>query len=151
MKTICGTNCNACMLRRSCPGCVASNGHPFGKECMLAACVNAKKQESCSECNACSLRERLIQQFNSLGIADMPPLSALYALKGSFVNMTYKLPGGQPARFWDDDKIYLGSQLPKPGTNRCYGLAADEKYLMVCEYCEDGTDAEIILFKKWTE
>lgn len=149
MKTICGADCNTCMLKSSCMGCAASNGHPFGKECMIAACAKAKKQQSCGECIACSLREKLIAQFNALGIEDMPPLSALYALKGAFINMTYKLPGGQPARFWDDDKIYLGSQLPRPGTNRCFGLAADENYLMVCQYCEDGTDAEIIVFKKW--
>lgn len=149
MKTICGADCNACMLKSACPGCAATNGHPFGKACLIAACAKEKKHANCSECTACSLREKLIQQFNSLGIESMPALSALYALKGAFINMTYKLPGGQPARFWDDDKIYLGNQLAKAGSKRCFGLAADEKYLMVCEYNEDGTDAEIIVFKKW--
>lgn len=32
---------------------------------------------------------------------------------------------------------------------RYYGLAADEKYLLICEYGENGSDAEIILFMKW--
>lgn len=149
MNTICGADCSACMLRKSCPGCAATKGHPFGKECLLAVCTKEKQQESCANCGACSLRNDLIGQFNSLGIADMEPITALYALKGSFINMTYKLPGGQPARFWDDDKIYLGCQTGKLGSSRCYGLAADEKYLMVCEYNPDGTGAEIVEFRRW--
>jgi len=115
---------------------------------MLAACAREKKAESCAACGACSLRSDLIEQFNSLNITGMEPLTTLYALKGSFINMTYKLPGGMPARFWDDDKIYLGSQLAKKGSDRCYGLAADEKYLMVCEYDPDGTNPEIVVFKR---
>ena len=137
------------MLKRSCPGCAATNGHPFGKECILAACAKAKKQESCAVCCACGLREELISRFNALDIPDMEKVTTLYALRGAFVNMTYKLPGGQPARFWDDDRIYLGCQLSKTGSKRCYGLAADEKYLMVCEYDPDGTNPEIVVFKRW--
>lgn len=149
MKTICGADCNACMLKNSCLGCVETGGHPFGKECMIAACAKEKVQDNCAACTSCSLREELIVQFNALGIADMEELTALYALKGAFINMTYKLPGGQPARFWDDDQIYLGSQLCKKGSDRCYGLAADKNYLMVCEYGMDDSDAEIVVFKKW--
>ena len=149
MNTICGADCSACMLKSSCMGCLASGGHPFGRECIIAACAKQNKQESCCECPSCTLRKELIQQFNSLGISDMEELTALYALKGAFINMTYKLPGGQPARFWDDDRIYLGSQLAKQGSDRCYGLAADEKHLMVCEYNPDGTAAEIVEFKRW--
>ena len=149
MNTICGADCSACMLKRSCPGCAATKGRPFGKECLLAACAKRKKHENCAECGTCSLRNDLIEQFNMLGISDMEPLTTLYALKGSFINMTYKLPGGQPARFWDEDRIYLGCQLGKKNSSRCYGLAADEKYLMVCEYSPDGTNPEIVVFKRW--
>ena len=48
----------------------------------------------------------------------------------------------------DDKKIYLGYQLEKINEDRCYGLAADEKYLLVCEYGCNGADPEIIVFKK---
>ena len=29
------------------------------------------------------------------------------------------------------------------------GIAADEKYLMVSEYGENGSDAEIVIFQRW--
>jgi hypothetical protein len=44
---------------------------------------------------------------------------------------------------------YYINQLEKNGSPRCYGLTADEKYLLVCEYGEGGTDAEIVVFKRW--
>ena len=78
----------------------------------------------------------------------MPEVTGLNTLPGSYVNLQYVLPGGQEVKFWRDDRVYLGNQLEKLGSGRCYGLLADEKYLMVCEYGQDGADPEIIIFKK---
>lgn len=94
------------------------------------------------------LKAELIKSFNTLGIPDMEPVQELHQLKGDFINMEYQLPGGQLAKFWDDDKMYYGAQMGKENSNRCYGLAADDKHLMVCEYGDGGTAAEIIVFKK---
>lgn len=92
--------------------------------------------------------EKLIQEFNTLGISDMPEVTQLYPLKGEFINLEYPLPSGRIVKFWEDSKTYYGNQLEKAGSSRCYGLAADETYLMVCEYGEDGSDAEIVVFKR---
>ncbi len=59
------------------------------------------------------------------------------------------MPNGQTVKLWDDNKIYFGNQIHKKGCNRCYGIAADEKYLMVSEYGENGSDAEIVIFQRW--
>lgn len=48
----------------------------------------------------------------------------------------------------DDNKIYLGNQICKKNSSRCYGLTADENYLLVCEYGDGGSDAEIVVYKK---
>lgn len=48
----------------------------------------------------------------------------------------------------EDKKIYLGNQIERPGSDRCYGIVADESYLLVCEYGCNGTDPEIIIYKK---
>ena len=71
--------------------------------------------------------------------------------KGSFINLGYPLPNGQAVKLWDDNKIYFGNQIHKKGCNRCYGIAADEKYLMVSEYGENGSDAEIVIFQRWNQ
>ena len=75
-------------------------------------------------------------------------MTKLNSLKGSFVNLEYKLASGQTAKLLDDNKIYLGNQVCKRNSNRCYGLAADENYLLVCEYGNKGADAEIVVFKR---
>ena len=45
-------------------------------------------------------------------------------------------------------KVYLGSQVEKHNSDRCYGLVADDNYLLVCEYGCNGVEPEIILYKK---
>ena len=94
------------------------------------------------------LKKQLINEFNSLDIPDMKEVTDLYTLKGSFINLEYTLPGGQKIKLWDDKKIYLGAELCKETGDRCYGLVADDNYLLVCEYGENGKNPEIILLKK---
>lgn len=93
-------------------------------------------------------KEELIREFNTLNIADMGEVTELYELKGDFINLTYTLPSGQTIRLWDDQKTYYGAEICRPGSDRCYGLTADERYLLVCEYGNGGSDAEIVIFKK---
>ena len=78
----------------------------------------------------------------------MEKVTSLNALKGSFVNLEYTLPGGQTIKFWEDDRIYLGNQMGKKNSGRCYGLTADVHLLLVCEYGCVGSDAEIVVFKR---
>lgn len=93
-------------------------------------------------------KEELIRKFNELGIHDMAEVTELYELKGDFINLEYELPSGQIAKFWNDNKMYYGAEICKKNSVRCYGLAADEKYIMVCEYGNGGADAEIVVFKR---
>lgn len=143
MCSICGANCFECGFRDGCNGCLETNGAPFGKPCLVAACC--RKGEGALR----ELKKRLVAAFNRLDLPDMEEVTELYALKGSVVNMEYTLSNGETVRFWEDDKIYLGCQLPKQGSDRCYGLTADEQYLMVSEYSSYGADAEIIVYKQW--
>ena len=98
---------------------------------------------------ATDMKEQLIKEFNKLGIADMEEVKELHEGKGSFVNLEFPIPSGQSVKLWDDNKTYYINQIEKAGSTRCYGLVADEKYLLVCEYGVDGADAEIIVFKRW--
>lgn len=150
MKSFCGIDCGACSMGEDCAGCVDTGGRPFksGGLCPVAACCQEKGQQRCEECGSCGLKAPLIAEFNALGIADMEEVTGLNILAGSSINLEYTLPGGQAARFWDDNQVYLVNQVCKKGSGRCYGLAADENYLLVCEYGEGGSDAEIIIFKK---
>lgn len=144
---VCGLDCSECEGKDNCEGCGV-----LGKNCMIAACCKSKGQERCEDFfkpdGTCSLKEQLLLEIRDLGIEDMEEVTTLYALKGSFVNLEYLLPGGQKVKFWEEDKIYLGNQVGKKGSDRCYGLTADETYLLVCEYGENGSDPEIVVFKR---
>jgi len=95
------------------------------------------------------MKELLIKEFNKLGITDMEEVKELHEGKGSFVNLDFPLPCGQTVKFWEDDKTYYINELEKKNSTRCYGLTADEKYLLVCEYGDGGSAAEIVVFKRW--
>lgn len=149
MKTKCGLDCSECGCKE-CGGCTETGGRPFGGTCMIALCCDEKGCENCGRSfeAPCRLKEELIAEFNALGIEDMEEITDLYALNGAFVNLAYTLPGGQEIRFWDDGRVYLGNQVHKKGSDRCYGLTADESYLLVCEYGEGGSDAEIVVYRR---
>ena len=102
-----------------------------------------------ASCGGCALKAPVIAAFNALGIGDMAEVTDLNALQGSYINLTYTLPNGQTVRLLEDGKVYLGNQLHREGTDRCYGLAADETHLLVCEYGDGGADPEIVVYKKW--
>lgn len=147
--SICGADCTRCAFREGCGGCTLTGGRPFGGDCLLAACCQRKGLESCGQCGQrCQVKEALLAEFNALGIAGMKKVTDLNALKGSFVNLPYTLPNGQTVQLLEDEKIYLGNQICQEGSNRCYGLAADEHYLLVCAYGDNGADAEIVVYKK---
>ncbi len=148
--SICGADCAACPSAGECGGCRETGGRPFrGGECILAACCRRRGQQDCAPCGAaCALKALLIEEFNALGIPDLPKVTDLNALPGAYINLPFTLPNGQTAKLLENEKIYLGNQVEKPGGGRCYGLAADGNFLLVCEYGAEGANPEIVLYKK---
>ena len=69
-------------------------------------------------------------------------------LNGFYVNLEYPLPNGQSVKLLEDNKVYLGNQIEIQGSGRCYGIVADEKYLLVCEYGCGGADPQIVVYKR---
>ena len=149
-KTICGADCSGCPSKESCGGCMKTKGHPVKKECLVAACCLGKGYKQCSECqdNLCGIKYEAIAEFNALAIKDMPQVTELNELRGAFINLEYTLENGDKIKLLDNDKVYLANQIPKEGSNRYYGLAADREHLLVCEYGEMGAEPEIIIYKK---
>ena len=96
-----------------------------------------------------ALKKQLINEINALHVEGMPKLEKLNALVGSYVNLSYPLPGGQTARFLNDRMTYLGNQLePEDGGDRCFGVLANADFILVCTYGCDGADPELLLYKK---
>ena len=78
----------------------------------------------------------------------MPEVTELFSLCGSFINSEYPFPDGTIKKFLNDSDIYLGTQLKKKNSDRYFGIAASDKFLLVSEYGENGADPEIVIYKR---
>jgi len=91
-------------------------------------------------------KEQMIREFNDLHIEGIPELKTLSFLVGSYINMEYALPSGQKVKFLNDDTTYLGTQLESEfGGNRCFGIAGNMEFLLVCTYEENGKNPELVI------
>ena len=52
----------------------------------------------------------------------------------------------QSVKLLEDNCVYLGNQIEIPDSDWCYGILADDHYLLVCEYGCNGTEPQIILY-----
>lgn len=93
------------------------------------------------------VKRQLLDEINALGIDGLPKIDDLCVLQGAFVNLAYRL-NGSVLKLLDDKKYYWGTQVEKNGTERCFGIACDERYILVGKYGKNGTDAEIVLLKR---
>ena len=94
-------------------------------------------------------KKLLIEEINALNIEGMPKLTKLNALVGSYINLEYKLPNGRTVKYLDDNTTYLGNQLEcEFGGNRCFGIAANMDFILICTYEENGENPELVIYKK---
>lgn len=140
--SICGTDCcTRCPKLESCGGCERVNGHPFGGTCIAAECIRKEGMEAFQV-----LKRTLMVEINALNIPGLQ-VNDLYLLSGEYVNLKYPLPNGKTVQLLDDRKVYLGNQVEIAGSDRCYGVVADEAYLLVSTYGCGGEQPEIVLYK----
>lgn len=146
-KTLCGADCTACPLQKECRGCTATNGCPFGKQCFVARYIQLGGAGAYRQ-----FRQTLLEEINALSLPGMEPIRELYPLAGRFVNLAYPLPGGTQVKLLDDDQIYLGTQtrctFGGADTARCIGIVVAPQCLLVSEYGPNGSDPELLLYKK---
>ena len=94
-------------------------------------------------------KQQLIDEINALRVEGMPKVEKLNALVGGYVNLEYRLPNGNLVKFLDDGATYLGTQLEcEFGGNRCFGIAANMDFILVCTYEENGENPELVVYKK---
>lgn len=94
------------------------------------------------------MRNQLLEAIRNLGIKEFESFKSLNLMDGSYLNLECKLPNGQTAKILNDNKKYYANQIDIIGSDRCYGVAADENMIAVFTYGCDGVDAELVLWKK---
>ena len=96
-----------------------------------------------------AFKKQLMDEINALQIEGMPKVEKLNALVGRYINLEYRLPNGQAVKFLDDEATYLGNQLEcEFGGDRCFGVAANMDFILVCTYGENGENPELVVYKK---
>lgn len=143
--SICGANCLECPSRETCPGCAETNGRPYGKQCFIAGYILEGGMEHYQD-----FKKDLIGEINALDIDGMEPVTELYPLVGTFVNLEYPLPNGNTAKFLKDDEMYLGAQvknLLEGSEKTCFGVIAREHLILICSYGENAENPELVLYK----
>ncbi len=149
MSSLCGAECNGCQygINNNCEGCSETNGCPFGKQCFIAKYILTGGKEKYEE-----FKNQLIEEINELQIPGMPKINELFALNGSFVNLEYPLQNGQKVKLLDDTEMYLGNQVESEFNDgeiiKCFGVVANMNFILVSEYGPNGTDPELIVYKK---
>ena len=144
MDPYCGANCESCPSKERCGGCRETCGSPFGGRCVAAEYIKAGGLDAYNE-----FKKRLTDEINTLLAAEgIPPTDSLFELAGEFVNLEYRLPGGETARFLHDKNIYLGAQIEFAGLGVCYGVVADASFILICSYSVNGSQPELILYKR---
>ncbi len=94
-------------------------------------------------------KAQIIREFNGLNIDGFPMVESLNVLDGAYINLEYTLPSGEKVKFLDDNASYLGNRLEcEFGGDRCFGIAANMDFLLVCTSEENGKNPELVIYKK---
>lgn len=145
-SSICGANCTECQSNKTCLGCKETNGCPFGKQCFVAKYILTGGMKNYQAFKNC-----LIEEINAFNIEGMEEVTELYPLVGHFVNLEYPLPNGVTVNFLKEDEVYLGTQVKAlfdENGKTCFGVIAREGFILICTYGENGTDPELVLYKR---
>ncbi|MBQ3110870.1 MAG: helix-turn-helix domain-containing protein [Clostridia bacterium] len=96
-----------------------------------------------------AFKQKLMDEINALQIEGMPKVEKLNALVGGYINLEYTLPNGKKEKLLKDEATYLGCQLQcEFGSGRCFGVAANMDFILVCTYEENGENPELVIYKK---
>ena len=144
MNTYCGANCESCPSRENCKGCLATCGSPFGGHCVAAEYIKVGGLEAYRQ-----FKQKLTEEVNTLLTAEgLGRTDDLYELVGACVNLEYPMPGGNKGKLLDDKNVYLGAQIEFADQGICYGIVADTGFILICSYSVNGSEPELILYKK---
>ena len=92
--------------------------------------------------------KEIINRLHNLGIEELRTIQTLNVLSGDYVNNMCKCPNGTKNKLLDDNSTYLCAQVEIEGSERCYGVAADEHQIAVFSYGCNGTECELEIWLK---
>ena len=142
--TYCGADCERCPSKDGCHGCAATGGSPFGERCVAAEYIKLGGMDAYRQ-----FKQKLLSEINALlATQGIDAVDGLFELVGKFVNLAYTMPSGEKVKLLNDKNTYLGAQIEFAGRGVCYGVVADTGFILICRYSVDGSEPELIVYKK---
>ena len=94
------------------------------------------------------MEQILLEKIKKLGIKEFENFNSLNLIDGNYLNIECTLPNGDKTKILDNDTQYYAKQIDIEGSDKCYGVAANEKFIAVYKYGCNGENAELVLWKK---
>ena len=95
------------------------------------------------------MEQILLEKIKKLGIKEFENFNSLNLMDGNYLNIECTLPNGDKTKILDNDTQYYAKQIDIEGSDKCYGVAANEKFIAVYKYGCNGENAELVLWKKY--
>ena len=144
MNNYCGADCESCPSKAGCKGCRETCGSPFGGRCVAAEYIKAGGLDAYRQ-----FKQKLTDEVNALLAANgLSGTDGLFELAGAYVNLEYPMPSGEKVKLLNDRNIYLGAQIEFADLGVCYGVVADTGFILLCSYSKDGSEPELIAYRK---
>jgi len=122
---------------------MATEGHPCGGDCVAAEYIKKFGSEGFE-----AYKQELLTEINGMNISGMPSVDTLVMLNGYYVNLEYPLNNGTKIKFLNDNDVYLGYQVEKKNSDRCFGIVSDGSFILIVEYGENGADPQLVAYKR---
>lgn len=134
--------CEKCSRFKECGWCESCNGHPLKGYCFFYKLIKEKGYDG-----YLILKKELIEKINNLKIEHLH-IDDLNLLLGNYINLEYTLENGSKIKLLNDNDIYLGNQVELPNDEKCYGIATNSKIIVISKYGCNGSNPELILYRK---
>ena len=95
-----------------------------------------------------SIRKPSVDEINSLGLPNCPPITDLRVVRGSLINFMHDVNGNR-VHLLDNDSSYWCTQVNKTnGAGGCYGIAVGEQFIIVNEWFENVENIRLVMLKR---
>ena len=80
------------------------------------------------------MEQVLLEKIKKLGIKEFENFNSLNLMDGNYLNIECTLPNGDKTKILDNNTQYYAKQIDIEGSDKCYGVAANEKFIAVYKY-----------------
>lgn len=131
--------CEKCSLKNSC----------FAKGEFVGSCIAEKYLSMGGNKYYSEFKSKLVSEINFyLKAEKIPEISELFEIPGEYINLKYPLESGEKTAFLRNDTVFFGNRIEFADLGVCFGAESFAGFILICSCGRDGSDPELILYKR---